>query len=214
MYRKQIVYRQIFLCSSFASVIKLFIECAGEELKGKKVAFIPTASIVESVTFYVKSGKKALERAGMLVSELEITRSSKAEICAVLAESDYIYVTGGNTFFLLQELKNRGVDKMIMELVKKGKPYIGESAGAMIVSPDIEYIKAVNFDPISKAPDLNEFSSLDLVDFYTIPHYGEFPFKKKGEKIIQAYNDELKLYPISNKQAVFVRDADIEIKSL
>ncbi|MCS2423691.1 Type 1 glutamine amidotransferase-like domain-containing protein [Bacteroides fragilis] len=143
------------------------------------MAFIPTASLTESIRFYVKTGKKALEKVGMIVEEVEITQFSNEEISSILHKCDYIYITGGNTFFLLQELKRKGVDKIISEQVKSGKLYIGESAGAIIASPDTEYMKNVNFDPIEKAPELEDYSSLGLVDFYTIPHYGNFPFKKK-----------------------------------
>ena len=204
--------KRLFLCSSFADVANLLIDFANENLKGKIIAFIPTASLTESIRFYVKTGKKALEKVGMIVEEVEITQFSNEEISSILHKCDYIYITGGNTFFLLQELKRKGVDKIISEQVKSGKLYIGESAGAIIASPDTEYMKNVNFDPIEKAPELEDYSSLGLVDFYTIPHYGNFPFKKKGEKVIQLYNEKLQLIPISNKQAIFIEDSNIQIK--
>ena len=204
--------KRLFLCSSFADVANLLIDFANEDLKGKIIAFIPTASLTEPIRFYVKTGKKALEKVGMIVEEVEITQFSNEEISSILHKCDYIYITGGNTFFLLQELKRKGVDKIISEQVKSGKLYIGESAGAIIASPDTEYIKNVNFDPIEKAPELEDYSSLGLVDFYTIPHYGNFPFKKKGEKVIQLYNEKLQLIPISNKQAIFIEDSNIQIK--
>ena len=204
--------KRLFLCSSFADVANLLIDFANEDLKGKIIAFIPTASLTESIRFYVKTGKKALEKVGMIVEEVEITQFSNEEISSILHKCDYIYITGGNTFFLLQELKRKGVDKIISEQVKSGKLYIGESAGAIIASPDTEYMKNVNFDPIEKAPELEDYSSLGLVDFYTIPHYGNFPFKKKGEKVIQLYNEKLLLIPISNKQAIFIEDSNIQIK--
>ena len=204
--------KRLFLCSSFADVANLLIDFANEDLKGKIIAFIPTASLTESIRFYVKTGKKALEKVGMIVEEVEITQFSNEKISSILHKCDYIYITGGNTFFLLQELKRKGVDKIISEQVKSGKLYIGESAGAIIASPDTEYMKNVNFDPIEKAPELEDYSSLGLVDFYTIPHYGNFPFKKKGEKVIQLYNEKLQLIPISNKQAIFIEDSNIQIK--
>ena len=204
--------KRLFLCSSFADVANLLIDFANEDLKGKIIASIPTASLTESIRFYVKTGKKALEKVGMIVEEVEITQFSNEEISSILHKCDYIYITGGNTFFLLQELKRKGVDKIISEQVKSGKLYIGESAGAIIASPDTEYMKNVNFDPIEKAPELEDYSSLGLVDFYTIPHYGNFPFKKKGEKVIQLYNEKLQLIPISNKQAIFIEDSNIQIK--
>ena len=80
-----------------------------------------------------------------------------------------IYITRWKYIFPLQELKRKGVDKIISKQVKLGKLYIGESAGAIIASPDAEYMRSVNFDPIEKAPKLKDCTSLDLVDFYTIP---------------------------------------------
>ena len=204
--------KRLFLCSSFADVANLLIDFANEDLKGKIIAFIPTASLTESIRFYVKTGKKALEKVGMIVEEVEITQFSNEEISSIVHKCDYIYITGGNTFFLLKELKRKGVDKIISEQVKSGKLYIGESAGAIIAYPDTEYMKNVNFDPLEKTPELEVYSSLGLVDFYTIPHYGNFPFKKKGEKVIQLYNEKLQLIPISNKQAIFIEDSNIQIK--
>ena len=163
--------KRLFLCSSFADVANLFVDCAKEDLQGKIIAFIPTASLTESIRFYVKKGKKALEEAGMIVEEVEITQLPKEEISSILHKCDYIYITGGNTFFLLQELKRKGVDKIISKQVKLGKLYIGESAGAIIASPDAEYMRSVNFDPIEKAPELKDCTSLYLFDCYTIPHF-------------------------------------------
>ncbi|WP_018463047.1 Type 1 glutamine amidotransferase-like domain-containing protein [Segatella paludivivens] len=204
--------KRLFLCSSFADVANLFVDYVKEDLQGKTIAFIPTASLTESVRFYVEKGKKALEKAGLIVEEVEITQLSKEEISSRLHKCDYIYITGGNTFFLLQELKRKGIDKIIAEQVELGKLYIGESAGAIIASPDTEYIKSVNFDPIEKAPELEDCTSLDLVDFYTVPHYGNFPFKKKGEKVVQLYNEKLQLIPISNKQAILIEGLNIQIE--
>ncbi len=49
--------KKLFLSSSFKDVAGLF-ENFEKDLKGKTVTFIPTASVVETVTFYVKCGKK------------------------------------------------------------------------------------------------------------------------------------------------------------
>lgn len=204
--------KRLFLCSSFADVANLFVDYVKEDLQGKIIAFIPTASLTESIRFYVEKGKEALEKAGAKIEEVEITQLSKEEIFSRLQKCDYIYITGGNTFFLLQELKRKGIDKIITELVELGKLYIGESAGAIIASPDTEYMKNVNFDPIDKAPELKDYTSLDLADFYTVPHYGNFPFKKKGEKVVQLYNETLNLIPISNKQAILVEGLNIQIE--
>ena len=45
--------KRLFLCSSFADVANLLIDFANEDLKGKIIAFIPTASLTESIRFYL-----------------------------------------------------------------------------------------------------------------------------------------------------------------
>lgn len=49
--------KNLFLTSSFKDVVPLFTEFESN-LQGKTVTFIPTASTVEEVTFYVEAGKK------------------------------------------------------------------------------------------------------------------------------------------------------------
>ncbi len=202
--------KKLFLSSSFADVANLFPDFAKEELKGKKVTFIPTASLPEKVVFYVKAGKKALEKLGLIVDELEITKAANKEISNKLQNNDYIYVTGGNTFFLLQELKMTGTDKIITEQINSGKIYIGESAGSIILSPNIEYVK--DMDECKKTPELKDYSALSIVKFYPLPHHTNFPFKKAVEKIISKYDSKFKLVPISNSQVIIVNGNKYDIK--
>lgn len=201
--------KKMFLASSFVDVADLFVKFTEERCAGKTVAFIPTASLVEEVRFYVDAGKKALEKRGLIVNELEISTATKEEIESTIQKNDYIYVTGGNTFFLLQELKRTGADKIISEYINSGKIYIGESAGAIVLSCNVEYVK--NMDDFTAAPNIGTFSSLDMIDFYPVPHHTNFPFKESVENIISSYEGKIKLCPISNAQAIVVRGNKFEV---
>lgn len=202
--------KKLFLVSSFKDVADIFTNTE-KDLNGKTVTFIPTASKVEKVVFYVSAGRKALEKMGLIVDELDISTATTDEITAKIKGNDFIYVTGGNTFYLLQELKRTGADQVIIDEVNAGKLYIGESAGAMVTSANIEYVKGM--DSVKKAPDLENFDALGLVEFYTVPHYTNPPFKKIAQKIVDTYSSTLKLSPISNKDTIIVNDSKIEIKS-
>jgi dipeptidase E len=90
--------KKLFLCSFFKNVAELLPAFAGGELAGKTVTFIPTASVPEKVNFFVKSGKKALQKLGLIVDVLELTTAA-AVIAETLRRNDIIYITGGNTFF-------------------------------------------------------------------------------------------------------------------
>lgn len=201
--------KKLFLSSSFKDVANLFPVFASTDLIGKTVTFIPTAALHEKMNFYVQSGKKALEKMGLIVDELEISTAKQSEIIRKLQNNDFIYISGGNTFFLLQELQRVGADAIIIEQIKLGKIYIGESAGSIILSPNIEYVK--DMDDYKMATDLDTFHALNVIDFYPLPHKNSFPFQKTVEKIISKYEETFVLTPITNSQVILINDNDIRI---
>lgn len=203
--------KKVFLSSSFEEAASL-LEGFEPDLKGKTVTFIPTASRVDRYVAHIASGKKALEQLGMTVDVLDIAESSAGETAEKLRKNDFIYVAGGNTFYLLQEMKKSGADQVIIEEVNGGKLYMGESAGAMVTSRNVEYVKAM--DPIRKAPELTDLDALGLVDFYTVPHYLNAPFEKAAQSMVDDYTGKLKLVPISNSQAILVSGGRVVVMSV
>ncbi len=201
--------RKLFLASSFSEVASLFPKFAGEEIKGKRITFIPTASLVEEVRFYVDDDRKAFEELGIIVEELEITTASPDKISEILNRNDYIFVSGGNTFYLLQELRRKGADALITEQIRAGKLYIGTSAGSVILCPDIEFVKEMDYS--HAAPELQSFTGLNIVDFYILPHYLDFPFEETTQNVVKKYGKKLDLRPISNKQVITIAENRIEI---
>ncbi|WP_415845915.1 Type 1 glutamine amidotransferase-like domain-containing protein [Stutzerimonas zhaodongensis] len=199
----------IFLTSSFADVADLFVTFTKGECRGKTITLIPTASLAEEVNAYLIAAKDALIEAGMAIDELEVSTASQQDIADKLERNEFIYVAGGNTFFLLQELKRTGADKLIAEQVRAGKCYIGESAGSAVLAPSIEYLQRLD-DP-SAAPDLDSFASLALVEFYPLPHYGNAPFKDAVDQVLIEYGDSLDLRPFSNHQAIAIVGNSVDI---
>lgn len=201
---------KMFLTSSFVDVVEQFKEFMEEDLNGKTLTFIPTASIPEEVDHYVYNAKKEFKNLGIIVRELDISVASKIEIKKNLEQNDFIYVSGGNTFFLLQELRKSGADKLIIEQVGKGKLYIGESAGTVVTSPNIEYIELI--DDREKALELESFEGLNLINFYPVPHYNSEPFKKLVDDLIAHHDLKLNLVPITNSEFIVLNQNNVDIK--
>ncbi|MDR0378508.1 MAG: Type 1 glutamine amidotransferase-like domain-containing protein [Candidatus Accumulibacter sp.] len=195
--------KNLFLSSYFSGAAKLLPDFA-PDLAGKKGVFIPTASLPEKVTFYIDTDKKALAKLGLTIDELEISTASQTEIADRIGAADFVFVEGGNTFFLLQELKRTGTDERIIEHIASGKLYIGASAGSMILAPTIEYVKHMD-DPAAALRLNGDFSALAQVDFCVVPHFTNAPFKKAAQKIVAEYESALDLRPISNHQAIAVK---------
>lgn len=202
--------RRIFLSSSLAEVKELLEECLGAWLKGRRVAFIPTAARVEEVDFYVQDAKEAFEALGAVVEWLDIALLSAAEAKARLEACEALYVSGGNTFYLLSELRRVGLEEAILWHIKQGKPYIGESAGSMILAPSVEHVQLM--DDVTKAGNRSEFKALGAIDFYPLPHVGEFPFVEVTREILERYEGRLNFYPLNNKQAIWIEGERVEVK--
>ncbi|MDM1367179.1 Type 1 glutamine amidotransferase-like domain-containing protein [Myroides marinus] len=202
----------MFLTSSFCDVASLFSEFAAEEVKGKKVTFISTASIVEEYVGHVENDQKAFEALGIIVETLEISTATLAEIKAKLIENDYIFVSGGNTFYLLQEMRRSGAEQLIKEQIALGKVYIGTSAGSVIMSSNIEYLEAM--DDKSKATSLKSYKGLEQIDKYLLVHYQNFPFTEAADQIYAEYKDKLPLILLSNHQVLTVKNQVLEVRSV
>lgn len=134
-------------------------------LHGGRLAYITTAAAVEPWGFaHTMLTRRQLRQLGFLVTELDVSTAAAPDVRSTLSDADCIYVGGGNSFFLLQELRRSGADALLAERIADGIPYIGESAGSVIMSPDIGYCSIM--DRTDRAPGLRNYKGLGLTDFH------------------------------------------------
>ncbi|NMM97935.1 Type 1 glutamine amidotransferase-like domain-containing protein [Bifidobacterium olomucense] len=197
---------KLLLTSLFANVASLLPECMPEVVgSGTTVAFIPTASRASWLRFHVRAAERAFERLGVKVDVLDVTTETPDEIRRRIDRDDLIYISGGNTFYLLQELRRHDADTAIREAVISGKPYVGESAGSVIAAPNIAYIHWM--DSTAKAPDLHGYAdctALGLVGFRPVPHWGSLPFMASTRTIMSKYDGRYAMKPMRNDEAILV----------
>ena len=192
---------KLFLCSHFSSVGSLI----KEEIENKKVAFIPTASLREGYTGYVGSARKLFKKLGAIVTEIDISTEAYSTIQSVFEDADVIYFTGGNSFFLMDQLRKTRTDGLLKKELANGKLMIGESAGAIICAPSIQYIEQMDEKPEDYSQE--DDAGLDLIDFYVLPHYLT---AQVTEKIMTEFSD-LNLCPINNRQGIVIDGEDSKV---
>lgn len=119
---------------------------------------------------------------------------------------DFIYVTEGNTFEILNYMRKHGICEYIKELMNqkdKDVIYIGSSAGAAIAGSDI--MLARDFD--RNFVGMIDFTALGLFNGTIVPHYT----KEELERYIMCTEEHILnrypvIYSVSNEEIL-----DIEI---
>ncbi len=202
--------RRIFLASSANIVAFDIAKRLGE--KGLALAFIKTASEPEKGRLdWLARDRNSLKKSGFAVSDYTITGKTSKEISADLAKFDVLFFSGGNTFYLLEKIQQSKCAGVISNLVKKGKIYIGSSAGAVVAGPDIYPIK--DLDNYRDAPNIKGYKGLGLVDFVVFPHWGGERFRESylKHRLAGSYNTKNKIILLTDYQYIEARDGMFRI---
>ena len=188
-------------------IVKKFLN---EKTESKKILFIPTATNVDEYKKYIHLTQKVFEDFGYEVENFDISVFSEETVKEKISETKIVFISGGNTFYLLQELKKKNLISYLRGKIENGLLYIGESAGSVITAPNIGYADIV--DDKALATELNDYTGLNLVDFYVVPHFEEEPFVESSRKVVELYKDKLDLKVINNKEVVLVENDDFRIR--
>ena len=128
----------------------------------KKLVFIPYARpggiSYDEYTGRVKEALKDLSLEVTGVHEYSDAREG-------ISNAGALFVGGGNTFVLMDQLCKESLLPIIREKVLSGTPYLGTSAGSNITGPTV---MTTNDMPIVHPPTL---MSLNLQPFNINPHY-------------------------------------------
>ena len=128
----------------------------------KSILFIPFARPSGiSHEDYTEKVKEAFAKINIDVKGLHEFEDSKKAV----QEAQGIFTGGGNTFLLVAQLYKFEVMDILVEVQKKGTPYLGTSAGSNICGLTMS---TTNDMPIVYPPS---FRTLGFVSFNINPHY-------------------------------------------
>lgn len=185
----------LFLTSNGAPALSEIIPLLPFKPDGKKVSYVTTASVVNGL---VPEGMNAnieiIEKAGFIVDRIDISTLTSEDMEEAFSGSDIIWVGGGNTLYLLQEVRKSGFDKYVTNKILEGVPYVGASAGSIILGPDLEFELYA-----SRTPELTSYEGLNLFPFAPYVHFD-------AEWTKELYADILKFSLENNKSFITLRD--------
>ena len=193
---------KLYLASYAMVSMAKIIKHEGRDFAGKKAVFIPTAGDPYDNKDFIESDRIALEKYGLDVIEMDVKNKNEEEIREVFDGADVVLVAGGDTFYLMEKLKESGADKIIKEFVARGGIYIGSSAGSIICCPTIE--GAEDFDDPKLAPKLDNFDGLGIFRDVIIPHAQKEKYFERIRRATERLESKgFKVYPLTDDDVLF-----------
>lgn len=198
---------KLLLTSVFANVADELPKLLAEKPEDVTVAFVATAADIYENKWFVDADRNKLIAQGFKIKEVSLASKTAEELEPEIASCKVIFVAGGNTFYLLQQVRESGFDEVIRKLANTDVVYVGSSAGSIIVTPTIAIAGVEPGD--ENIPGLIDLTSLGLVDFEISPHTPE-AVSHEGNQKYRA-TSSAPLYEIDDQSAVCVENDQIRV---
>lgn len=199
--------KHLFLTSKFHYVAEDIARKLSDEQK-QKVVYITTPfgyrKFNEKELVWHYNNLDAMKKYGYNYEFYDISGKTSQDIESDLAKYSTVYVEGGSAFYFMQEALKNNFGDYIKKRLESGMIYISESAGSVVMGPDI----AAQSRPGKSLEDydLPNSRGFNIVNFCFMPHWGQV--EKRGDymtyKIPQSYNDGFTYILVTNNQYVEV----------
>ncbi|MBN1682658.1 Type 1 glutamine amidotransferase-like domain-containing protein, partial [Candidatus Bathyarchaeota archaeon] len=119
---------------------------------------------------------------------------------------DILLMLGGNEYHYIYNIRKHGFEAKIKDFLDRGGIYVGRSAGAIVMGPDVD-IKL--WSTFTNDIELQNTSGLGFVDFITVPHIDS---RKEPEKVVEFHRKTgKKMIYLTDEQGILVIDGFYKI---
>lgn len=188
----------------------LLLDQAFIELLGKKnpvITFIPSSSYLseqEFKSFVRHYSKYKITRFIHFPVDVPFDKILFQEVM----RSDAIHMGGGNTFYFLNSLRKAGLLGQLKTFAEKGGLLTGLSAGAIMMTENIEMAGYPEFDRDENVVNIKNLSALNLVNFLFFPHFRNSARYDSVFKKYTRHSDKI-IYACPDGAGIVVRDNEI-----
>ena len=120
--------------------------------------------------------------------------------------SDIIYIGGGDTIKLINEIKDYNIDELLKNAYEKGTILVGISAGAILLS-NKGYSDSLILR--NESNDYTFIKGLKYTNINICPHYDNIDKKESLKKDI--INNKIEVYALENNTALKIIDNNISV---
>jgi dipeptidase E len=141
---------------------------------------------------------------------IEMVKSANELATKNMMDYSVIFIGGGNTFKLLNDLKTSGAFDKIKEYLDHGGVAFGSSAGAIIFGEDLESCRLDDINIVN----LNETSGFDVLNGISILcHYTNRTAKidEQSKQYLLEISKHRKVVALPEEVTLFVNDDNIDI---
>lgn len=195
---------KLYLTSAAINVMDKLVPLLPIETSGHTACYITTAGNLEGTARWMDEEIAAVERSGLSVTRIDLAKLSPETVEKAFDGCHSIWVGGGNTYLLLQEIRRSGFDALVTRKIIEGIPYVGTSAGSLVLAPNLDCIRFAE-----QHPDLNlELTSLDGLNLFPLlpfVHFDNPDYRDVYRKILNdALENDVAFVTLRDNQFIFV----------
>lgn len=187
---------------------KHFLSLLSKKPEENNVALITTAAYGQTENpHWLQVDRQSLYDCGIKnIEDLDLKDKNQSDLERILANKDIVFVTGGNTFYLLHWIRKSGFHKTIIDFLERGGLYVGVSAGSYVACPTIE-------QATWKHQDQNKIGITDLTALNLVPFLITAHFEEKYRSIVEsaAKRTQYPIVALNDKQAVLAKGKIVKI---
>ena len=195
---------KLLLCSHAGTVIDKADFLFPQPVSNLKTICITTAANVyaDDRKGWLHDEMQSFTKAGFQLIEYDLKDKTRQQVIDKLSDADVIYVTGGNSYYLLEHMVACDFETILRDRLADGALYIGSSAGMVVACPSIDFIGHLD-DPAQA--NLTDYTGLGLIDFNLMPHTDHPKYKDQiSQLILDAQKSGVPILGLKDSQALYI----------
>jgi len=187
---------------------KLIVESTGKKNPSVLLITTPSEDGQHDVELYVKAFKNQYKNLGASIEILKLIQEQPSMdiVRTKIRNADAIYVSGGNTYLMIETWQKLGVDKLLRQAFESGTTMSGLSAGAVAWFSDATSNSFYTGRPI-------RVKALGWVNALICPHYDLEQFRQEPFKEMLKSTPEIVGLAVDEHAAIEIVDDSFRIHS-